>query len=77
MCIDIPAIRPYFWKIFSTSTLTTWKVFRFPTNTLKKYNEDDLMMTFGTDIKCCYYDNGIMIDENKTVRQKKWCLKYF
>ena len=52
-------------------------MFRFPTNTLKNYNEDDLMMTFGTDIKCCYYDNGIMIDENKTVRQKKWCLKYF
>ena len=35
LCMEMPAILPYFWKIFSTSVLTIWNVFRFPTKTLQ------------------------------------------
>ena len=47
LCMEMPAILPYFWKIFSTSVLTIWNVFRFPTKTLQCNISDNTL-----DMKC-------------------------
>ena len=52
----MPAILPYFWNIFSTSVLTTWKVLRLPTNTLQTRTIETA--PHGYHLTCCSQPGG-------------------